>query len=110
MKQFEKNLKLIQSNIQNLTRSVNKSKLNISDDEIYFLKAKGLIETSRDYENDLRIMLSDSGITYFDDKRESRIKMLISWSINFAVAVLSAAFGSGLTLLIQFLIQNLAEK
>lgn len=109
MKQFEKNLKLIQSSLNNLTRSVNRSELNMSDNDIYFLKAKGLIETQKDYDNDYRIKVTDIGITYFADKKDAISKMWLSWSINFAVAVLSAACGSGFTLLVQFLIQHLAK-
>lgn len=105
MKRFENNLKLIQSSLNPSTRSVLSSELSLSDDEIYFLKAKCLIETRRDYDNAYRITLTDTGITYFADKKEALFKTLLSWTVNFSVAVLSAICGSGFTLLIQFLIQ-----
>ena len=102
MKQFEKNLLQIQSSFFDEMEPLTSDKLQIPLEELIFLEAKGLIELSTYMLNVYQIDLTSSGITYFDDKKEARKKILLSWSFDFSMAVLSAVCGSALTLLIQY--------
>lgn len=46
-------------------------------------------------------ILSDTGKLYLEFLRENRKKTIINWSINLSVALISAIFGSVITLFIQ---------
>lgn len=105
MKQFENDLKYIQSEIKPPVNFVISSALNISNDRLTILKAKGLIKIDRYYDNDLKISLTDSGITYFSDKDENRNKIVLSRIEAFVFNLLSAAVGSAITLFIQWLVK-----
>lgn len=101
MRQFEKDLKLIQSKCNPNTGFVLSRDIDIPPESLMFLKAKGLITTARGYDNIFKIVPTDAGITYFADKADSVKSAVLHWSINLFVAVLSAVLGSVFTLLIQ---------
>ena len=103
MKPFEKNLLVIQS-VYNSSMIFTKEAFNLSDNELTYLSAKGLIELRPFYDNKIRILLTNYGITYFDDKKDANKAFVLHWTINFGVAVMSAVFGSVLTLFIQQII------
>lgn len=105
MKQFENDLKYIQSEIRPPVNFVISSVLNISNDRLTILKAKGLIKIDRYYDNDLKISLTDSGVTYFIDKYENRNKIVLSRIEAFIFNLSCAAAGSAITLFIQWLVK-----
>jgi hypothetical protein len=80
-------------------------KLNISQIDATFLTAKGLCISELQLDCVDCIQPTDAGITYFEDKKERFNNLFINWSFNFAMAVMSAACGSALTLLIQHAIR-----
>lgn len=98
MKTFKKTLKILLSdNRQPLLTSY----FDIADNDLRFLAAKKLIEVKPYYDGDLQIILTDQAITYFYDKAQHRKGIIINWSFNTAMAILSAVCGSAITLLIQ---------
>lgn len=100
---FEDHLTTIQNMIDfSNTNFISTEDIDISKKDLTFLKAKGLININKAFDNELRITLTDKGITYFDDKKEARKQVILSWSVNFVMAVLSAVCGSVLTLIIQY--------
>lgn len=103
MKNFEKALKTIQNNNKDFLLD---SDVNIPKDILRFLKAKDLIELRSHSDNKLRIVLTSYGITYFEDKKETRKAVILNWSFNFAMAVLSAICGSAFTLFVQYVLMK----
>ena len=103
MKQFESDLKTLQSMLSE-KKFVLDCDVPIPSDRLTFLKALELIELREWAEGHLRIVITDSGITYFFNKSQARKDTIVHWSINFAVAVLSACFGSAFTLVLQWII------
>lgn len=101
MKQFEKDLKSIQDEINPSIGFVITSNIDIPSDRLAFLKAKCLINIDRYYDNEQKISLTDTGMTYFVDKAADHKKVIG----NFVYTVLSAAVGSVITLLIQWLVK-----
>lgn len=109
MKNFEKNLLTIQSSAKQAyfeNTFLSDEGLNISHEQLVYLEAKGLIKLSPLTYDTFRIDLTSSGITYFDDKKEARKKIILSWSFDFSMAVLSAVCGSVLTLFIQHVLMK----
>ena len=104
-KQFESDLKIIQSKTDSLCGYVSSSDLNIPLDRLKVLKAKRLINIDRFYENDQKISLTDAGITYFIDKDENRDKAVRSRVETFIFNLLCAAAGSVITLFIQWIVK-----
>ena len=103
MKQFESDLKTLQSICSGKNFVLN-CDVPIPSDRLAFLKALGLIELRGWADNKSQIKITDSGITYFFNKSQSRKNTLLHWSINFAVAILSACFCSAFTLILQWFI------
>lgn len=103
MKQFESDLKTLQS-ICSEKKFVLDCDVPIPADRLTFLKALDLIDLRGWADNHLQIVITDYGITYFFNKSEARKDTILHWSINFAVAVLSACFGSAFTLMLQWII------
>lgn len=103
MKQFEHDLKTIESKCVPGAIVLAES-LSIPEDRLRFLSALGLVELRPAWDNLHQIALTDAGVTYFYRKSESRKNIIASWTINFAVAVLSAMCGSAFTLILQRII------
>lgn len=104
MKQFEKNLLLLQKHIEDSPYDYNYNICNdtpLTEKDYVYLQAKGLVLLSPFADDILQFQLTDYGITYFDDKKDEIRKSITSWSFNFGMAVLSAICGSIATLLIQ---------
>lgn len=100
MKKFEKQLKLIQSEIAQ-NEIVLTGDLDINDYDLNYLVAKKLIMMEPAGDNQFYVLLDDLGFTYFDDKKEQIKSAFLHWSISIVVAVISAVFGSVITLVIQ---------
>lgn len=103
MKQFETDLKIIQSECSSKDFLLD-SALSIPLPRLRFLKSMGLIEIKPFADNHLRIILTDAGTIYFFTKAQRHRQTITQWSINLLVAVLSAMFGSGFTLILQCII------
>ena len=103
MKQFESDLKTIQS-ASAVSDLILARDLQIPPHRLQFLDALGLIELRSFYDDDLRIILTDSGVTYFFTKSDQRKQSITQWCINLLVAVFAAMFGSTFTLFLQWII------
>lgn len=103
MKQFESDLKIIQS-ASAASNLVLARDLRIPPQRLQFLEALDLIELRSFYDDDLRIILTNSGITYFFAKSDQCKQSITQWCINLLVAVLAAMFGSAFTLFLQWII------
>lgn len=75
--------------------------LGLSLRDAEFLIAKGLCSMPHILDGVYCLRPTENGLTYFEDKKEIAKSVMIHWSFNFAMAVLSAVCGSILTLLIQ---------
>lgn len=104
MKSFEKTLKTLLNSNDEILLIKN---FNVSDNDLNFLIAKGLIKIMPYYNNDLKITLTNEGVLYFYEKSQHRKDVAINWSFNFLMAVLSASCGSALTLLIQYVFKQI---
>ncbi len=104
MKQYEKNLKKLISVCGGGSRIVRAPSTGISDSELRFLSAKGLISLSPAGNNAFYIRLEKPGLTYFSDKQEARSAFLREHLFTFLGGVLSG-FISGVlvTLATQYL-------
>lgn len=105
MKQFEKDLKVILDKYYSCSpAALTDQDIPVPSPRIRLLTAMKLIEAKAFYDNRLRIVPTDDGITYFSRESEKRRELVLQWTVNFAVAVLSACFGSVFTLVLQWLI------
>lgn len=75
--------------------------LNISIRDAEFLTAKGFCSMPYTLDGVFCLAPTRSGLTYFEDKRESIKSLIAHWSFNFTMALLSAVFGGLATLLMQ---------
>ena len=98
MQKFEKNLRKIQSNIKPLLTDAD---LDIPFSELDILRARGLIEFKPYYDNQIRLRLTDKGITYFDDKRDQSRLFWKEHLVNFMFGFIS---GVAVTLITTWLI------
>ena len=105
MKQFENDLKSIQLKCDLNNGFVLSNDINISNNRLTVLKAKGLINTKSYYDNVFKITLTDSGVTYFIDKDNAREQAARSRIETLLFNLLSAAAGSAITLFIQWLVK-----
>ena len=104
MQKFEKNLRKIQLCDKTPLTDVD---LDIPHKELDFLKALELSQFQRYYDNQIRIILTDKGMTYFHDKREKRLSFWKEHFINFLSGFIS---GVAVTLASTWLITILITK
>ena len=92
MKQFERDLREIQN--KNTKRNiVSHEDLTIPLERLDYLKAQGLITITPLYDNLLRVTITDEGITYFDNKQESKKLWIMDSSKDAIIAILAALIG-----------------
>lgn len=91
MKTYEKNLKSILHHSSNAFQSYD---LPLSEEDLIYLRAKGLITMLAYTDGGYRLQITDKGITYFDDKSQTTLASIRNWSMNIGIALLSACAGA----------------
>ena len=95
LKKYERNLKLIQSQLDKECVNVfHSSVFQFTRQEIMFLAAKGLINAQQYANGDpnFKISLTPLGITYFSDKKERINRYILDALISLLVSLLVAFF------------------
>lgn len=92
MKQFERDLREIQK-MDTKEKNVTHEDISIPRDRLDYLKAKGLITITPLYDNLLRVKITDDGITFFDNKQESKKLWIMDSSKDAIIAILAALIG-----------------
>lgn len=103
MKQFERNLKYLISKSDNGCLPVELSRADIPESEARILKAKKLISLRPAGDNSFYAVIEDSGLTYFDDKRQKRKDFITDHIIRFIGGFISGVLT---TVLAAWLIQQ----
>lgn len=96
MKKIERDLKIIHKYDAEGHVGVFQGVDGLSESDLKFLSAKGLVKLQAAGDNELFAELTAKGRTYFSDKQEHAAKSLKDRMLGFAFGVLTAAVGAWL--------------
>lgn len=87
MKKFEKDLKVVIALNTGDNCGVYQDTNGLSESDLRFLKAMGLVKLHEGGDNEVYATLTDKGLTYFQDKRERTVHVWKERLIGFASGV-----------------------
>ena len=89
MKQYEKNLKYLIALSKAGSKMIHQNQAELTEDDLRFLSAKGLISLKPAGDNEFWIVLEPAGITYFSDQKSARENFIKDKLITFVSGFVS---------------------